>query len=575
MKHFLAYLFCSLALLAGAQSKFTLQLSIPDNPGLLKKIKSKSSYATKKEIEKELTAIVNGLRNEGYLLAAFDTLVCDSLTCAAQLNAGAKYEWARLKKGNVEPEILAHTGFQEKLYVHTKFSPAQVSKLLERMLTWCENNGYPFARVRLDSVVVSGNEISAQLALTKSRFVKLDSVVVEGNARLSRNFLWRYLRIREGGAYNEQAIRQTSQRLKQLPFIKETRAQVVKITDNYNKLFLYLDKKNASQFDGILGLQPQPGGKTVLTGDVRIRLYNNIFRAGELVELNWRRLQYQTQDFKAAAAYPYIFKSPVGADYAISIYKRDTTFIDVQNNIGLQYLFNGLNHVKVFYRQRNTNLLETASLAGLSVLPDYADINTYAYGIGLLYEGLDYKFNPRKGFSVNLSGSAGNREIKKNNKISDALYNNIRLRSTQYQGEANMALYLPVLKFSTLKLGAQGGGVMSPQLFRNELFRIGGFRTLRGFDEQSIFASSYVIGTVEYRFLFEQNSALVLFADGAWYENNGMGQYLQDTPVSIGAGVSFETKAGIFQLNYAIGNQFGNGFDFRSGKINFGLVNSF
>ena len=117
---------------------------------------------------------------------------------------------------------------------------------------------------------------------------------------------------------------------------------------------------------------------------------------------------------------------------------------------------------------------------------------------------------------------------------------------------------------------------MSPQLFKNELYRIGGFRTLRGFDEQSIFASSYAIGTFEYRFLFEQNSAFILFADGAWYENNSVSsKYVSDTPYSVGAGVSFETKAGIFQLNYAIGSQFGNPFDFRTGKINFGLVNTF
>jgi hemolysin activation/secretion protein len=247
----------------------------------------------------------------------------------------------------------------------------------------------------------------------------------------------------------------------------------------------------------------------------------------------------------------------------------------VQNNVGLQYLFNGLNNIKVFYRQRNSNLLSTAALSGVSVLPNYADISTYAYGLGIFYEKLDYKFNPRRGISINASGSAGNRQIKKNNKLSDALYNNIQLRSTQYQAEGNISFYLPLRKFSTIKIATQGGSILSPQLFKNELYRIGGFRTLRGFDEQSIFASSYAIGTLEYRFLFEQNSALILFADGAWYENNSQGTYIHDTPYSIGAGVSFETKAGIFQMNYAIGSQFGNPFDLRTGKINFGVVNTF
>jgi hypothetical protein len=557
------------------QNNILFTLRIPDNSSLVKKIKVKTSYSSKTDIEKELKNIISQLRNEGYLLAFVDTLICDSVQCKAVLQTGATYQWANLKKGNLDADILAQTGFHEKLYSNTKFSPPQVGKLLEKILTWCDDNGYPFARVRFDSVEINGTSIKAQLHISKNRFIKLDSFIVEGNATIKKNFLYHYLHIKQGDAYDEHYIKQIPQRLKQLPFLKETKPQLVKITETYNKLFLFLDKKNASQFDGILGLQPQSNGKTVLTGDMRIRLYNNIFRAGELFDLNWRRLQFQTQDFKTAMSYPYLFKSPVGTDYTLSIYKRDTTFIDVQNNIGLQYLFNGLNNIKVFYRQRNTNLLSTASLTGLSVLPDFADISTYAYGLGIFYEKLNYRFNPRSGVSINVSGSAGNRDIKKNSKFNDALYSNVQLKSTQYQVDGNMSFYIPLFKYSTIKIATQGGSIMSPQLFKNEMYRIGGFKTLRGFDEQSIYASSFAIGTLEYRFLFEQNSALILFADGAWYENNSFGKYITDTPYSVGAGVSFETKAGIFQMNYAIGSQLGNPFDFRTGKINFGVVNTF
>ena len=559
-----------------AQNKIDLDLTVSDNPPFAKKIKTKNSYSSKAEIEKELKFIISDLRNEGYLLAVIDTLICDSFNCKVKLLVGEKYQWAHLKKGNVDDEILSSTGFHEKMYANIPFKPAQFSKAMDKILTWCDNNGYPFARVKLDSVSIEGSTVNAQLHLTKNRFIKIDSFNVEGNATIKKRFLYHYLHVKPGDIYDEHQIKQISQRIKQLPFLKEKQPQVVKIADEYTKLYLFLDKKNASQFDGILGLQPQQNGKTVLTGDMRIRLYNNIFKAGELFDLNWKRLQFQTQDFKMGVSYPFLFNTPIGTDYSLSIYKRDTTFIDVQNNLGLQYLFSGLNNIKVFYKQRNTNLLSTAGLSGISVLPTYADISTYAYGLGFYYEKLNYKFNPRSGVSLNISSSAGNRDIHKNSKLNDELYKNIQLRSAQYQVDGNIACYIPLFKFSAFKLAAQGGSIMSPQLFKNELYRIGGFRTLRGFDEQSIFASSYAIGTFEYRFLFEQNSAFILFADGAWYENNSVSsKYVSDTPYSVGAGVSFETKAGIFQLNYAIGSQFGNPFDFRTGKINFGLVNTF
>jgi outer membrane protein assembly factor BamA len=104
------------------------------------------------------------------------------------------------------------------------------------------------------------------------------------------------------------------------------------------------------------------------------------------------------------------------------------------------------------------------------------------------------------------------------------------------------------------------------------LFRIGGLKTLRGFDEESIFCSTYLISTVEYRFLYARTSNLFVFTDAAWYENLSTHRYTKDQPLALGAGISFDTKAGILNMSYALGNQMGNGFDVRNGKIHFGLV---
>ena len=52
------------------------------------------------------------------------------------------------------------------------------------------------------------------------------------------------------------------------------------------------------------------------------------------------------------------------------------------------------------------------------------------------------------------------------------------------------------------------GYLESPGVFENELYRIGGLKTLRGFDEDSIFASFYTIGPLETRYLLERNSSV-------------------------------------------------------------------
>jgi hemolysin activation/secretion protein len=107
------------------------------------------------------------------------------------------------------------------------------------------------------------------------------------------------------------------------------------------------------------------------------------------------------------------------------------------------------------------------------------------------------------------------------------------------------------------------------------MYRIGGLRTLRGFSEEVLFATTYSVASFEYRYLFEENSAVYLFTDAAWYEKTGTTNYVRDTPLGFGAGVNFETKSGIFTFNYALGSEFNNPILVRNAKISFGFRNVF
>lgn len=557
----------------GSAQNYSLKLINTDSVKIFKYLKYKNSFKSEKEITKELNKILFELRKEGHLIANIDSIQKDSLISIAYLSIGAKYKWAKLKRGNAEMDVVSKLGYSEKIYTGKSFNYLQTAKFIEKTLSYYENNGYPFASLQLDSLTIQENTISAVINLSKNKLIKLDSILVEGDAKINNTFLYRYLSIKPNMPYNEEAFRAISKKLRQLPFLSEAKPQVIRLTEKQNKLYLFLNKKNASQFDGIIGILPDNTGKTVFTGDVKIKLINTIFRGGETFDLNWRRLQTQTQDFKARVIYPYLLGSPIGTDYAIKIYKKDTSFIDVNNNIGLQYYFNGLNNLKVFYKQRNANLLSANGLAFTTVLPDYADITTQSYGVGFVFEKSDYRFNPHQGIFINITAQTGNKTIKKNPKINDAVYTNLQLKSTQYQSEGEVHGFIRIKGNSVLHLAAQYGSVFGDApVFKNELFRIGGLRTLRGFDEESIFASTYVIPTIEYRFLFSQNSNILLFAEGAWYENNSSGNYNSDMPYSVGAGINFDTKAGIFSLNYALGSQQGNPIDIRAGKIHFGLT---
>jgi outer membrane protein assembly factor BamA len=574
--YILAFIFSLACGITSAQKGYSLLIKAHDHQEVIDNIQYKHNFPDKASRRQELQNYLFTLYDNAYLTAAYDSLREDSLNLAAYISTGEIYKWARLGKGNVDEGILSETGFREKLYRDKPLHFRDVKRVQEKILLWCENNGYPFASIKLDSVQVNGNTIAAQLKLTKNNLVRIDSISIRGNAKIAPIYIYRYLGIKPGDLYRESAVRNIGTRIRELPFLRESKPAVVVFTPGSAKVILFLDKKRSSQVDGIAGLLPDnKTGKLLFTGDLHLKLQNSLSH-GELIDITARKLQVQTQDVRTHLTYPFLFSTPFGVDHIFKLYKKDTTWVDVQQNIGLQYLLIGGDYFKVFVNTRKSDLLSTKAFQNATALPPYADVSTVLYGIGYRTERLDYRFNPRKGFTIAASASTGNKKIRRNARLNPVVYEQLPLVSAQYNGELEAAVYLPVRERAAIKAGLQGAGIYSSaELFRNELFRIGGLHTLRGVDEESINASAYSVLTLEYRYLLEQNSYLYLFTDGAWYENRSRDGYIKDTPFGFGAGISFETKAGIFSINYALGRQFNNPIQLRSGKVHFGILSYF
>src|ERR1017187_7166205 len=301
---------------AFAQKVFPLEIKSVQPNETLNKIVYKKTLASKTEREKEIRNVFFILYDNAYLSASADSIVNDSLKEIVWIKTGEQYKWAYLHKGNVDEGTLNEVGFREKIYFEKPFYYTDVRKVEEKILSYCENNGHPFASIKLDSIKISGNSISASLNLQKNNLIKIDSVVNRGKAKISSVYLQSYLSIKNGDLYNESLVKKIDTRIKELPFVREKISFRVLFPGENAKVELFLEKKNASQFDGIVGLLPDnTTGKILLTGNAHLKL-NNSFNRGEMFELNWQRLQVQTQDLKIHFVYPFLLKTPFGIDAA-------------------------------------------------------------------------------------------------------------------------------------------------------------------------------------------------------------------------------------------------------------------
>ncbi len=100
-----------------------------------------------------------------YLSARYETVRSDSLEMVVRLFTGKPLHWATLRPGNVDEGWLSQVGYRDKVFRNKPFNYLQVKGLMEKLLVYAENNGYPFARIQLNlypvAVLVQGTETRA------------------------------------------------------------------------------------------------------------------------------------------------------------------------------------------------------------------------------------------------------------------------------------------------------------------------------------------------------------------------------------------------------------------------------
>lgn len=569
----------------------SLNLVGKDAPAFESNTILKKEYPDYLQANEALQAGLRALYKKGYLSAAIDSVWLEKNKANAKVYLGKQYKWANIKASNIPSHILRLSGFDEKQILNKPIKPTLLGRVMEKMIGYYENNGYPFVNTFLDSVEISKDGgVVALLNLQKGPLIKIDTVLLNDEAGINKSFIKKYLDIEEGELYSEKKIRKISQLIRELPFLEESFPWKIYFGASSTRLNLYLKNKSANRADVLIGLLPsnaEIGNKFLLTGDVKFAFVNALER-GERFEVNWQNLQFQSPRLKATVSYPYLLNSQIGISGVFDYYKKDTTFRTVNGELGFTYQFNAQDQLKAFYETGSTRLITVNESALISsrTLPANADITTKSFGLEGALSRVDYRLNPRKGWQAKLKGAASIRDFIKNNTIEETfdpianesfsyLYDSIELRSYRFQISADASYYFPVGKRMTIAMQYRGGIMLSKQnLYRNEIFQIGGFRLLRGFDEGSLFVNDYHIATIEPRYLLSQNSYFFLFSDFGIINRDYPGLNRRDTPFSIGLGMVFETKAGLFNMAYAAGALEG-GIQFRNSKIHFGYVNFF
>jgi len=507
------------------------------------------------DINERVKSLIEQLRGKGYILANIDSALILGDTASFFLYKGPKY---KLKAGD------------DYFYpIHDSLTFFKASKKISDAYV---NEGYPFTKVMLDSMIVLDNSIKGRMAIDSGPEITFDSLVINEGLKTKNSFLQNHLRINYGKKFQQRPLDGISRRINSLGFLELRKPAEISFQNNNATLYLDLEEKKANRFDGILGFLPREneGDKLLITGELDLRL-RNLFGGGQNVDITWRGTKPRSQVLDLNYIHPYPFGIPLKAGFSYHLLKEDTNFVNLNAQISLSIPVSINGQLSLFYKNKRSNVLSAEFFSSR----DNLDNRLNGYGLAFDINNQDNPFVPKNGYRVRLSAEVSGKKVIRNSLFPQEVYDSVRINSNQYAFEADIAFSIPINRYLNLYSNISGGSVINDEIFINDLYRIGGINSLRGFTENQFFASNYILGSTELRLFFEQYSYLFLFIDQSYLQFNLESSNFRDYPTGLGVGLSLFTESGSFNFVYALGRTDDQPLSINLSKIHFGYTGQF
>ena len=519
------------------------ELILVTNDTIQNKIVSEIYYTKKhpqkKDILDEINRILQQVKKRGFFTARIDSISKADKTFSAHINLGKRTNKIIIIN-KLKPEE------RTKLYGASQSSKSAIDSIkiktnefddfTNQLLKKIDKLGKSFSEISYINPIMKNDTLIIELTISDSSNRKIDKVIVRGYNAFPEKFISNYFLINTKTVFSKQKLKNISTLTNRLDFIKENKAPEVLFKKDSTHLYLFFDKLGTSSFDGIVNFSSKENGKgLLLNGNLDLKL-NNTFNSGEKFEIIWNKVSDEKTDFKINSYVPYLFNSKFSTTLEFNLYRQDSTFINTNFKLNTDYSINQRSHASVLYRSENSNYL-------LNTLDnEITSYSNYFIGLGYLMKKLStsnlYDFNN----GVNLNLIVGKR------KTSLESINQLKLHLSAF---AN----LQINNRSYINIRNESGLLTSKNYLLNELFRIGGANSIRGYNEQSIFTNGYSYSNIEFRYSLDRSSYLYSITD--------VGAYKESTTkkikklLGIGAGYQFKINNNFVNIGYVISTNSG------------------
>lgn len=420
------------------------------------------------------------------------------------------------------------------------------------------NQGNPFLKLKLLNIKKKDNDnLKADLVvISKETKRKIDDIKIVGYDKFPKSFLKHYLKLKPSQVFDLETIEKKAAQLNNLRFANQVKSPEVLFQQDSTSLYIYVEKSKSNIFDGFLGFgSNDETNKLEFDGFLNLRLVNNL-NFGETFSLLYKSDEIDQDTFDAKLELPYLFNSPIGVDLNLRIFKKDSSFTTIDQKAKINYQINALH--KISFGISN---IESNNLRSESTIVSLQDYNSNYFTTSYEYlkpQFYDILFPIKSNFYLETnfgSRTSSNIETKQSLIVLKA-FNNFKLN-----------------RKNSIYLNIDAANLSSDNYFENELLRFGGINSIRGFEENSLFASLYGVLNTEYRYRLSNSIYIHSITDVAYFENKPSN--LKEKLFGFGFGFGILTNSGLLKFNYANGKNENQKFKLGNSKIHISLVANF
>ena len=488
-------------------------------------------YHTKKHLQKkdaldEIDRILQQVKKRGFFTARIDSISKTNKELIAYLDLGKKINEIIIvtKKDNTN-------GIIDSGIDSIKIKTREFSDLTNQLLKQIDRKGNSFSEITYVNPLLKNDTLFLEMKISNSSSRKIDKVITRGYEDFPKKFITKYFLIDKNTVFSKQKLNQVSALSNKLDFIKEKKAPEVLFKKDSTHLYLFLDKIGTSSFDGLVNFSSKENGKgLLLNGNLDLKL-NNTFNTGEKFEIIWNKVSDEKTDFKINSYVPYILNSKFSTTLEFYLYRQDSTFINTNFELKTDYSINQKSHASILYSSEKSNYLLNISNN------DLASYSNYFIGLGyeLKKSSTSNLYKYKNGLNLNLTIGKRKTDTESINqlKFHFSAFANVQINNRGY-----------------LNIKNESGLLTSKNYLLNELFRIGGANSIRGYNEQSIFTNGYSYSNIEFRYSLDTSSYLYSITDLGGYKENTTNKIKK--LLGIGAGYQFRINNNLVNLGYVI-----------------------